>query len=61
MNFIMSAALRAAGDARTPMWIGVGTNLVSLAGLTCLFLATSACRPRGKGGGGQWFSLRLQG
>lgn len=33
VNFIMSAALRAAGDARTPMWIGVGTNLVSLAGL----------------------------
>lgn len=36
VNFIMSAALRAAGDARTPMWIGVGTNVVSLFGLYVL-------------------------
>lgn len=36
VNFIMSAALRAVGDARTPMWVGAGTNLVSLAGLYVL-------------------------
>ncbi|MDZ7827541.1 MAG: MATE family efflux transporter [Gammaproteobacteria bacterium] len=36
VNFIMSAALRAAGDARTPMWIGVATNVVSLCGLYVL-------------------------
>jgi putative MATE family efflux protein len=36
VNFIMSAALRAAGDARTPMWLGVATNLISLAGLYVL-------------------------
>lgn len=35
-NFIMSAALRAAGDARTPMWMGVATNLISLVGLYVL-------------------------
>lgn len=33
INFIMSAALRAAGDARTPLWIGVATNLISMFGL----------------------------
>ncbi len=36
VNFIMSAALRAAGDARTPMWIGVATNLISMVGLYVL-------------------------
>lgn len=36
INFIMSAALRAAGDARTPLWIGVATNLVSMLGLYAL-------------------------
>ncbi|MEE4383149.1 MAG: MATE family efflux transporter [Pseudomonadales bacterium] len=36
VNFIMSAALRAAGDARTPMWIGVATNVISLFGLYVL-------------------------
>lgn len=36
VNFIMSAALRAAGDARTPMWIGVATNLISMLGLYVL-------------------------
>ena len=36
VNFIMSAALRAVGDARTPMWIGVGTNVISLVGLYVL-------------------------
>ena len=30
VNFIMSAALRAAGDARTPLWIGIATNLISV-------------------------------
>lgn len=30
VNFIMSAALRAAGDARTPLWLGIATNLVSV-------------------------------
>ncbi len=36
VNFIMSAALRAAGDARTPLWIGVATNLISMLGLYVL-------------------------
>jgi len=36
VNFIMSAALRAAGDARTPLWIGIATNVISLAGLYVL-------------------------
>ncbi len=36
VNFIMSAALRAAGDARTPMWIGAATNLISMFGLYVL-------------------------
>ncbi|HSG88640.1 MAG TPA: MATE family efflux transporter [Pseudomonadales bacterium] len=36
VNFVMSAALRAVGDARTPMWIGVGTNIISLCGLYVL-------------------------
>ena len=29
-NFILSAALRASGDAWTPLWIGFGINLVNL-------------------------------
>ncbi len=29
IGFILNAALRAAGDARTPLWIGVGTNVVN--------------------------------
>ena len=33
VNFIMSAALRAAGDARTPLWIGIATNLIGRAAL----------------------------
>lgn len=36
VNFIMSAALRAAGDARTPMWIGMATNVISMLGLYVL-------------------------
>ena len=36
VNFIMSAALRAAGDARTPLWIGVATNVVAVAGFYVL-------------------------
>ena len=30
VNMIISAALRAAGDARTPLWIGVLTNIVNV-------------------------------
>ena len=31
VNMILSAALRAAGDTRTPLWIGVLTNIVNVA------------------------------
>jgi len=30
INFILGAALRASGDAWSPLWIGVGVNLVNL-------------------------------
>ena len=30
MNFILSAALRASGDAWTPLWIGAGVNVVNV-------------------------------
>ena len=30
VNFILSAALRASGDAWSPLWIGVGVNLLNL-------------------------------
>jgi Na+-driven multidrug efflux pump len=30
INMILSAALRAAGDTRTPLWIGVITNIVNV-------------------------------
>ena len=36
LNFIIGAALRAAGDAWTPLWIGVGTNIVNVAALYVL-------------------------
>ena len=36
VNFIIGAALRAAGDAWTPLWIGVGVNVVNLATLYVL-------------------------
>lgn len=31
VNMILSAALRAAGDTRTPLWIGVLTNIINVA------------------------------
>ena len=31
INMILSAALRAAGDTRTPLWIGVFTNIINVA------------------------------
>ena len=31
INMILSAALRAAGDTKTPLWIGVVTNIVNVA------------------------------
>jgi putative MATE family efflux protein len=30
INFILSAALRASGDAWSPLWIGVGVNIINL-------------------------------
>tara|TARA_B100000676_G_C18042221_1_gene825662 strand:+ start:693 stop:2057 length:1365 start_codon:yes stop_codon:yes gene_type:complete len=36
VNFIIGAALRAAGDAWTPLWIGVGVNIINLAALYLL-------------------------
>jgi len=30
VNFILSAALRASGDAWSPLWIGVGVNIINL-------------------------------
>lgn len=30
VNFILSAALRAAGDAWSPLWVGAGTNIVNV-------------------------------
>ncbi|MBF66653.1 MAG: hypothetical protein CMQ29_03030 [Gammaproteobacteria bacterium] len=36
INFIIGAALRAAGDAWTPLWIGVGMNIVNVAALYVL-------------------------
>ena len=30
INFILGAALRASGDAWSPLWIGVGVNVVNL-------------------------------
>ncbi len=31
VNFVIGTALRAAGDTRTPLWIGAGTNVVNVA------------------------------
>ena len=30
INMVLGAALRAAGDTKTPLWIGVITNLINL-------------------------------
>ena len=44
VNFILGAALRASGDAWTPLWISGGVNLLNLPLLMFLSSANSAFR-----------------
>jgi Na+-driven multidrug efflux pump len=54
--FALGAALRAAGDTRTPLWIGALTNVVNVALAIVLVYAPSPRRSRADACAGSWTS-----
>ncbi|MDX1650527.1 MAG: MATE family efflux transporter, partial [Myxococcota bacterium] len=49
-GFVVATALRAAGDTRTPLWLGLFTNVVNVALLYVLVLGHLGVRPLGVAG-----------
>lgn len=53
VNFVMAAALRAAGDAKTPLWFAAWTNIINLCLLYPLVFGFGPLPPQGVAGAAQ--------